>query len=34
VFEEVVAERFLMASIADPSRSRFIPLWLRARPGS
>lgn len=32
-YEEVVAERYLLAYIADQGRNRFMLLWLRARPG-
>lgn len=33
-YEEVVAERYLLAYTADQGRNRFMLLWLRARPGA
>lgn len=33
-YEEMVAERFLLAYMADRGRNRFVLLWLRARPGA
>ena len=33
-YEEVVAERFLLAYVVDQDRNRFLLLWLRNRPGS
>ena len=32
-YEEVVAGRFVLAYVVDEERSRFMLLWLRARPG-
>ena len=33
-YEDVVAERFVLAYLADQERNRFMLLWLRAKPGA
>jgi hypothetical protein len=33
-YEEVVADRFLVAYTVDDSRQRLVILWLRNRPGT
>ena len=33
-YEEVVAERLLLAYVADQRRNRLVLLWLRSKPGA